>query len=75
MTHLYWHLAMQVGLQRSLLSNILVYLQAFSSKYVEMDHQKTSNALYLQEKWHKVIHAAAVLFLASWGRPLMAVRR
>lgn len=58
---------MQVGLQRSSLSDIWVSSQAFSSKYVELDHQRTCNALYLQEKWHKVIHAAAVLFLSSWG--------
>ena len=29
-------------------------MQAFGESYVELDHARTSNALYLHETWRKV---------------------
>lgn len=31
-----------------------VVLQGFGEAYVALDHERTGNALYLHEKWHKV---------------------
>ena len=43
-----------IGMLHAILYRLHAGMQAFGESYVELDHARTSNALYLHETWRKV---------------------